>query len=71
MVTVTVGGKNVILTFPAVGAKAGDRAAYRLDFKYYQWVEAILPLPEGAVVKAIQAKVLEKGQTRAQQTTNL
>jgi len=71
LVTATVGGKSTVLTFPAANAAAADKTAYRLDFKYYQRVEAILPLPEGAVVKAIQAKVLEKGQTRAQQTTNL
>ena len=71
MVTAMVAGKNAVLTFPAVSATAADKAAYRLDFKYYQRVEVILPLPEGAVVKAVQVKVLEKGQARAQQTTNL
>ena len=71
LVTATVAGKSTVLTFPGVNATATEKAASQLDFKYYQRVEAELTLPEGAVVKAIQAKVMEKGQMRAQQTSNL
>lgn len=71
LVTAMVAGKSTVLTFPGASATAADKAAYKLDFKYYQRVEAELTLPEGAVVKAIQAKVMDKGQMRAQQTTNL
>ncbi|MEO6919193.1 MAG: DUF6776 family protein [Collimonas sp.] len=71
LVNATMAGKSTVLTFPSAGATVADKAAYKLDFKYYQRVEAELTLPEGAVVKAIQAKVLEKGQVRAQQTSNL
>jgi len=71
LVTATIAGKSVVLTFPSANATAADKAASQLDFKYYQRVEAELTLPEGAVVKAIQAKVMEKGQMRAQQTSNL
>lgn len=69
LVSVTIAGKNTVLSFP--GAANTDKAAYQLDFKYYQRVEGELTLPEGAVVSAIQAKVLEKGQVRAQLMTNL
>lgn len=71
LVTATLGGKNIVLIFPGPNAAVGEKAAYQLDFKYYQRVEAVLPVPEGAVVKAIQVKILEKGQIRAQQTSNL
>lgn len=71
LVTATVAGKSTVLTFPGAGATAAEKTASQLDFKYYQRVEAELTLPEGAVVKAIQAKVMEKGQMRAQQTSNL
>ncbi|GAC1548536.1 MAG: hypothetical protein NVS3B11_07610 [Collimonas sp.] len=71
LVTATVAGKSTVLTFPGANATATEKAASQLDFKYYQRVEAELTLPEGAVVKAIQAKVMEKGQMRAQQTSNL
>ena len=71
LVSATIAGKSVVLTFPGANATAAEKAASQLDFKYYQRVEAQLTLPEGAVVKAIQAKVMEKGQMRAQQTSNL
>ncbi|AMO97422.1 hypothetical protein CFter6_4843 [Collimonas fungivorans] len=71
LVTATVAGKSTVLTFPGASATAAEKTASQLDFKYYQRVEAELTLPEGAVVKAIQAKVMEKGQMRAQQTSNL
>jgi hypothetical protein len=71
LVTATVAGKSTVLIFPGASATAAEKTASQLDFKYYQRVEAELTLPEGAVVKAIQAKVMEKGQIRAQQTSNL
>lgn len=71
LVTATVAGKSTVLIFPGASATAAEKTASQLDFKYYQRVEAELTLPEGAVVKAIQAKVMEKGQMRAQQTSNL
>ena len=71
LVTATVAGKSTVLIFPGAGATAAEKTASQLDFKYYQRVEAELTLPEGAVVKVIQAKVMEKGQVRAQQTSNL
>lgn len=73
LVTAMVNGKHVVLHFPGqgVGEKSSDKANFSLDFKYYQRVEGILNLPEGVVAKSIQAKVLEKGQMRAQQTSNL
>ncbi|SFC56954.1 hypothetical protein SAMN04515619_109137 [Collimonas sp. OK412] len=71
LVTATVAGKSTVLIFPGANATAAEKTASQLDFKYYQRVEAELTLPEGAVVKAIQAKVMEKGQMRAQQTSNL
>lgn len=71
LVTAMVAGKSTVLTFPGPNATATEKAVSQLEFKYYQRVEAELTLPEGTVVKAIQAKVMEKGQLRAQQTSNL
>ena len=68
-VTVLQGGKSVIINFPEQNAT--DPARYKLAFKYYQRVEGVLTLPEGATIKAIQARVLERGQMRAQQSVNL
>jgi len=68
-VTVLQNGKSEVVNFPAQNAT--DLALYKLSFKYYQRVEGVLTLPEGAVIKAIQARVLDRGQMRAQQSVNL
>jgi hypothetical protein len=62
-------GQTKIMLFP--GAGTPDAANYSLSFKYYQRLEGDLTLPEGATVKSVQARVLEKGQLRAQQAVNL
>lgn len=68
-VTVVQGGKSAMMIFPQ--GNSSETGKYKLEFKYYQRIEGILTLPEGAVVKTIQARVLEKGQIRAQQSANL
>jgi len=68
-VTVLLDGKSVIVNFPEQNAT--DLARYKLSFKYYQRVEGVLTLPQGAIIKTIQARVLERGQMRAQQSMNL
>ncbi|HTN65743.1 MAG TPA: DUF6776 family protein [Burkholderiaceae bacterium] len=67
--TVVQHGTTTVLQFPQ--ANAGDADKYRLEFKYYQRVEGVLSVPEGAVIKAISARVLEQGKLRAQQSTTL
>lgn len=69
MVTVVQGGKSAIMVFPQ--GNKNDANKYKLGFKHYQRVEGVLSLPDGAMVKMIQARVLEKGQIRAQQSANL
>jgi hypothetical protein len=68
-VTVVQGGKSAMMIFPQ-GNKS-DANKYKLGFKHYQRVEGVLSLPDGVTVKMIQARVLEKGQIRAQQSANL
>lgn len=67
VVTLFQGGKSAMMTFP----KAEAIDAFKLSFKHYQRVEGVLAVPEGAVVKSVQIKVLEKGTLRAQQSANL
>ncbi|MEA9981610.1 hypothetical protein QN374_07135 [Herbaspirillum sp. RTI4] len=69
VLTVIQNGKSAMITFPE--ANTADAAQYRLSFRYYQRLDGALTLPQGAVVKAIQARVLEKGQIRAQESENL
>jgi len=70
-VTVLQAGKSVIINFPEQNATVTDLARYKLAFKYYQRVEGVVTLPEGSIIKAVQARVLDRGQMRAQQSVNL
>nr|WP_322785767.1 DUF6776 family protein [Noviherbaspirillum massiliense] len=63
------GGKTTMMTFPEGNSTDSDK--FKLAFKHYQRVEGVLNLPEGASIKTVQARVIEKGQIRAQQSANL
>jgi hypothetical protein len=67
--TLVQAGKPAMMQFPDV--KSGESGKLKLLFKHYQRLEGVIALPEGAIVKAIQVKVLEKGLQRAQQSINL
>lgn len=69
IVTTLQGGKSAMMTFP--NGNPAEQDKYKLSFKHYQRIEGVLTLPEGAVAKLVQARVLEKGQIRAQQSVNL
>lgn len=68
-VTTLRDGKNAMMIFPEGGPSEQEK--FKLNFKHYQRIEGVLALPEGVVVKAVQARVLEKGQIRTQLATNL
>ncbi|NUT63098.1 DUF6776 family protein [Herbaspirillum sp. C9C3] len=68
-VNMVQGGKGVTINFPE--GNATDQARYRLAFKYYQRVEGLLTIPEGAIVKSVAVRVLDRGQVRAQQSVDL
>ena len=67
ILTLVQKGKSAIITFPK--PDAADKFA--LSFPHYQRVEGILTIPDGAVVKSVQLKILQKGALRAQQFANL
>jgi hypothetical protein len=67
VMTVLQSGKSAMITFPK--PEAADK--YKLAFKHYQRVEGVLAVPDGAVVKSVQVKILEKGAVRAQDSENL
>ena len=68
-VTVMQGGKSAMIAFPEPTSTEPDK--FKLAFKHYQRVEGTLTLPDGAVIKAVQARILDKGQIRAQQSAYL
>jgi hypothetical protein len=69
VVTVIQDGKSAMINFP--DGKPGEAEKFKLGFKYYQRVEGVLTLPQGVIIKAVQARILDKGQIRAQQSANL
>lgn len=62
-------GKNAMINFPDSNPTEQER--FRLNFRHYQRIEGVLTLPEGATLKLIQARILERGQLRAQQSAYL
>jgi hypothetical protein len=64
-----VAGKPAIMQFP--DAKAGEAGKLKLSFRHYQRQEGLITLPDDAVVKSIQVKIMDKGVQRAQQSINL
>jgi len=69
VVTVIQDGKSAMMTFP--DGKVSDTDKFKLTFKHYQRMEGVLTLPEGVSMKAVQARVLQNGQIRAQQAATL
>lgn len=61
-------GKPTVLTFPGKEDKADP---FQLEFRRYQRIEGILTLPDGVQVRNVQARVLENGKLRAQQSANM
>ena len=70
VVNVVQDGQAQVLVLPRGEEKAGP---YNLSFKFYQRVEGVFHVPPEAVVKRVQARVLENGTEapKSQQTVNL
>ena len=62
-------GKPAMMQFP--DPKSGETGKLKLLFRHYQRLEGLISLPEGATVKTVQAKIMDKGQQRAQQSVTL
>lgn len=70
VLNVIADGKPAMMVFPDAKL-AADQSNFKLRFKHYQRLDGILTVPNGTIVKSVQARVLENGQTRAQQAVNL
>jgi hypothetical protein len=68
LLQVTQSGKPAILAFPG---KDDKPEPFQLEFRRYQRIEGILTLPEGVQVKSAQARVLENGKVRVQQSATM
>jgi hypothetical protein len=75
VVNATQNGKVTMLTFPERAADAKSSTAqstqWGVNLRRFQRMEGTVVLPEGTVVKSVQARVLQQGTTRAQQSVTL
>ena len=84
VVTIAQGGKTANITVPDFSLPAGARNAgpggvsidgdatqFQVAFRSYQRMEGSLRIPAEASLKAVHAKILERGVVRAQQTVTL
>jgi hypothetical protein len=62
-------GRSTVVLYPK--ATDTDRSTFKLQFRHYQRIEGILTVPDGAVARSLQVRILEKGQMRAQASANL
>lgn len=67
--TTTQAGHSAVVLYPK--ATDSDRSTFKLQFRHYQRIEGILTVPDGAVARSLQVRILEKGQMRAQASANL
>jgi hypothetical protein len=67
--TLVQAGKPAMMQFP--DPKVGESGKLKLLFRHYQRLDGVITLPEGATVKTVLVKVMDKGQQRAQQSINL
>lgn len=68
-VTVLQEGKNAMIVFPGGALQdPADVEKFQLAFKRYQRIEGVLTLPSGTRMQSMQARILENGRLRAQET---
>ena len=66
VVAVQQGDQTVNLVFP--NETSLDHDKYKLGFKHDQRLEGVLKLPEGAIAKNVEMRIMENGLVRAQKT---
>jgi hypothetical protein len=67
--SVLTGGRPATIALPEDQPDAA--ATLKLKFKYYQRIEGTLRIPPGSQLRALQAKVMEAGQTTPKATRSL
>jgi hypothetical protein len=66
-VTLQQQGKAAMINLPDPNVP-GDAKAYQLSFRFFKRLEGTFKVPAGAVVKQVEARLLEHGIVRSQQT---
>ncbi len=66
-VTLQQGGKAAMMNLPDP-AVPGDARAYQVSFRFFKRLEGTFKVPAGTSVKQVEARLLEHGIVRSQQT---
>jgi len=61
------GGKTAIISLPE-NTPGTDAKSFQVGFRFFTRLEGTFRVPEGAVLKQVEARVLENGSVRAQAT---
>lgn len=69
LVKVQHNGKDVMITLPSESEQNPQR--FRFEIRHFQRVEGVFSVPAGAVVKSVEARVLQDGVVRARQSVTL
>ncbi|HVL76867.1 MAG TPA: DUF6776 family protein [Noviherbaspirillum sp.] len=69
VITTVQDGKTAMMVFPE--ETSAEPGRFKLGFRHYQRLEGVLALPEGTTATMVSARVLDKGQIRAQTSVNL
>lgn len=69
LVKVRQDGKDAMITFPASGEQNAQR--FRFEIKHFHRLEGVFSVPPGAVVKEVEARLLQDGSVRARQSVIL
>lgn len=66
LVKVQQAGKDVMITIPSEAEQGSQR--FNFEIKHFQRTEGVFSVPAGAVVKTVEARLLQDGVVRARQS---
>jgi len=69
LVKVQQGGKDAMITVPS--EKESNPQRFRFEIKHFHRLEGGFSVPDGAVIKGVEARLLQDGIVRAKQSATL
>jgi hypothetical protein len=62
-------GKDAMISIPSEAEQNSQR--FRFDIKHFHRLEGVFSVPQGVVVKGVEARLLQDGAVRAKQSVTL
>ena len=69
LVKVQQAGKDAMITFPSEAERGMQK--FNFEIKHFQRAEGVFSVPPGAVVKSVEARLLQDGVVRARQSVTI